>query len=85
MMRTATRHRMGAHAMARNAAGGVGGIEESRGMTLLDSLYAFYQERSRLGRRRATASGWRVRVARRSIGAWAMIDERGRVLRSAAV
>jgi len=35
--------------VARDAAGGVGGAEAGRGVTLLDALYAFYQEHERCG------------------------------------
>ncbi len=35
--------------MAREAAGGVGGAEAGRGVTLLDSLFAIYQEHERCG------------------------------------
>ena len=35
--------------MARDAAGGVGGVEEERGVTLLAALHAFFQEHERCG------------------------------------
>jgi len=46
------RHRVGADAVARDAAGGVGSLEDRVGqarVTLLDALYAFFQKHERCG------------------------------------
>ena len=57
------RHRVGAHAVARDAARSVGSLEDRVGqarMTLLDALYAFYQEHERRGELDSAVEGDRV-------------------------
>ena len=54
------RHRVGAHAVARDAAGGVGRAQESRDVTLLADLDAFFQEHRRCGDLDSAVEGDRV-------------------------
>jgi hypothetical protein len=76
---------MRANAVARDAAGGLGGAEAGRGVTRLAALY---QEHERCGDLDSGLDGDRVWMTCTSgavINRWALIDQRGRLLRPTAV